>query len=288
MSRIHEALTRAEQERQKSSAGLMSVEDDVRVGQQPVVPPLEAVSAVQACSETPDNSYLPNRLEHCVKGNWNPDIRTMLFFKGHNDAPGQEEFRTLRSRLYQLGGVQPLKKVLVTSALPMEGKTMVAANLAQVLASQHGQRALLIDGDLRRPCLHKDLGTGPAPGLAEYLRGECDECAVLQRGPLDNLFFIPAGQSSNNAAELLASSRLQLLLSSLEPLFGWIIIDSAPALSVSDAGLLAGLCDGVLLVVQSGSTPFDLGKTLRREFPDRKLLGVVLNCAESRPAYRRA
>jgi capsular exopolysaccharide synthesis family protein len=216
-------------------------------------------------------------LARCPQSNWNPDLKTMLFFGTEEQAYGTEEFRTLRSRLYQLREKQPLKKILVSSALPKEGKSFVAANLAQVMVRQHGRRALLIDGDLRGARLHSALGTSAVPGLSEYLLGETDEFSIMQRGPMDNLFFIPSGRVVSSPAELLANGRLKLLLSRVEPLFDWIIMDSSPAVPVSDAGLLANYCDGVLLVVRSNTTPFDFARKAREEFKESHLVGVVLN-----------
>src|SRR5262249_26295695 len=110
-------------------------------------------------------------LSRCTPSDWSPDKKTMLFFNDEQ-GPGTEEFRTLRSRLYQMREKKPLKKILVTSSLPQEGKSFVAANLAQALAWQQGRRVLLIDGDLRASRLHLALGSRSTPGLSEYLRGE--------------------------------------------------------------------------------------------------------------------
>jgi capsular exopolysaccharide synthesis family protein len=201
----------------------------------------------------------------------------MLFLNGNDSARGTEEYRTLRSRLYHLREKMPLKKLLVTSALPKEGKSFTAANLAQVMVRQHGRRALLIDADLRGPRLHLMLGTTSGPGLSDYLQGKNDEFSIMQRGPVENLFFIPSGSVIEDPAELVGNGRLKLLLQRVEPLFDWIIIDSPPAVPVSDASVLAKVCDRVLLVVQSDSTPFDVARRARQEFPDDALLGVVLN-----------
>src|SRR5205809_7920668 len=103
---------------------------------------------------------------------------------------------------------QSLKKILVTSSLPKEGKSSVAANLAQVMVRQQGRRALLIDGDLRGPRLHQVLGTASSPGLPEYLLGEADASGAIQRGPIDNLFCIPSGRTATSPAELVANGRL--------------------------------------------------------------------------------
>src|SRR5260370_22961978 len=117
----------------------------------------------------------------------------MLFLSGDDSARGAEEFRTLRSRLYHAREKMTLKKILITSALPKEGKSFTSANLAQVLVRQHGRRVLLIDADLRGPRLHLMLGTTNSPGLSDYLQGKSDELSIMQRGSMENLFFIPTG-----------------------------------------------------------------------------------------------
>jgi len=200
-----------------------------------------------------------------------------LFMNGDDNARGTEEFRTLRSRLYTFREKMPLKTLLVTSALPKEGKTFTCANLAQVLVRQHGRRVLLIDADLRGPRLHQMLGTTAGPGLSDYLQGRADEFSVMQRGPQENLFFIPSGTEIEDPSELVANGRLKTLLQRIEPLFDWIIVDSPPAVPVSDASVLAKSCDGVLIVVRSASTPADVARRARQEFPDQLLVGVILN-----------
>jgi Mrp family chromosome partitioning ATPase len=109
------------------------------------------------------------------------------------------------------------------------------------------------------------------------LRSEADEFSIIQRGPMENLFFIPAGHYTANPAELLANGRLRALLHRLESTFDWIIVDSAPAVPVADAVLMANDCDGVLLVVRSNSTPTDAARRARQEFSERNVIGAVLN-----------
>ena len=123
-------------------------------------------------------------------------------------------------------------------------------------------------------------GDESLPGLTEYLRGEVDELAVVQRGALENLFFIPGGKSVSNAAELIANGRLKILLDRLSPLFDWVILDSPPAVAMSDASLLAEMCDGVLMVIAYGKTPFDVAQKAREQLKKFRLLGVVLNRVE--------
>jgi protein-tyrosine kinase len=182
----------------------------------------------------------------------------------------------------------PLKKLLVTSALPKEGKSFTTANLAQVMVRQPGRRALMIDADLRGPQLHQMLGTLQGPGLSEYLLGEADESSVIQRGPMEGLYFIPSGEAIEDPTELVASCRLKILFQRIEPLFDWIIIDSPPAIPVCDASILAKACDGVLIVVRSASTPADLARKVRLEFPEEMLVGVVVNGSDAGWSQRAA
>ena len=278
MSRIHEALKKAEQER----AGTQAVPLETSpVGEMPgMAAPAATTGVMSGAAAAPQLSTqftFDALLARCTPANWQPRADTMLFFHQQEHSLGMEEFRTLRSRLYQMREKMPLKKLLISSSLPKEGKSFVAANLAQVMVKQHGRRALLIDADLRGPKLHDCLGAPNTPGLSDYLMGQADEFSVMQRGPMENLFFIPAGTTVTTPAELVANGRLKFLLSRVESLFDWIIIDSPPAVPVSDASLLANFCDGVLLVVRSNVTPFDVARKARSEFRDKQLVGVVLN-----------
>ncbi len=278
MSRIHDALKRAEQERATSTGTHVEPVVDQPLAVADNMPTLQPAGASQMPNLASGLNY-ESLLARCPQCEWAPDARTMLFFQGDESRTGAEEFRTLRSRLYQIREKLPLKRLLVTSALPKEGKSFVAANLAQVMVRQHGRRALVIDADLRNPGMHRHFGAAQTPGLTEYLLGECDEFAVVQRGSMENLFFVAAGRAVPSAQELLANGRLKLFLQRLEPLFDWIVLDSSPVIPVSDATLVAGACDGILMVVRANVTPSDLAKRAREEFPDKLLLGVVLNGA---------
>ncbi len=282
MSRIHDALKRAEQERATALGGhVESVLEQPEVAS-PLPEPAAAAPVMSSIMPSMTNAITYEMLlARCPQTTWTPDLRTMLFFEEDENRFGAEEFRTLRSRLYQIREKLPLKRLMVTSALPKEGKSFVTANLAQVIVRQHGRRALMIDADLRKPGMHRHLGAPQTPGLSEYLLGECDEFSILQRGPMENLFFVPAGRLVSSAPELLASGRLKLFLQRVETLFDWIIMDTPPVIPVADSTLLANFCDGVLMVVRSNSTPSDLARRAREEFQDKLLLGVVLNGASS-------
>lgn len=288
MSRIHDALKKAEQERAAAPLGpgpageAPPLEEMSRVARPVVSHPVAAAPPLET---HPGVFSYPALLERCPQHPWHPDPEKVLTFGAQGHLPGNEEFRTLRSRLYQLRDKQPLRSVLITSALPAEGKTFIAANLAQVVVRQHERRALLIDADLRWSRLHTVLGAPSTPGLTEYLRGEADEFTVLQRGHQENLFFIPGGKPVSNPAELIGGGRLKVLLERMAPLFDWIILDSPPAVPVSDASLLGDLCDGILVVVRAAATPFDMAQRTLQEFTGRNLLGVVLNATAPGTGY---
>jgi protein-tyrosine kinase len=290
MSRIHEALKKAEQERAALQGAPAQPSLATGAANPPSAPEeFGAAGGSAAPGGIPPFSAMPSLANFSLDAllarspqlQWRPDEKTMLFFNGNDSARGTEEFRTLRSRLYHTREKMPLKKILVASALPREGKSFTAANLAQVLVLQHGRRVLLIDADLRSPRLHMMLGAAASPGLSDYLQGGIDEFSIMQRGGMENLFFIPCGREVNDPSELVANGRLELLLQRVEGLFDWIIVDSPPAVPVSDASVLAKGCDGVLMVVRSNSTPVDMARRARLEFPDQALVGVVLNGTNS-------
>jgi protein-tyrosine kinase len=292
MSRIHEALKKAEEERSLGGwadetklddcAVAESVHSDEVARQSPEI--LSLLRPVEAFSTSKCLRFDELR-QRCRKPGWKFDADTIVFGNKLSSARCAEQFRTLRSRLYSLRGAPPLHTLLVTSTLPAEGKTFVAANLAQAIVRQPGRRALLIDADLRASRLHLPLGAPAAPGLADYLREEADEFSIMQSDTQGNLFLIPAGKPVSNPAELLANTRLKGLLDRLTPLFDWIILDAPPVLPVADASVLAELCDGVIFVVRAGSTAFDLAQTACQEFRGKNLLGVVLNRAEEEASY---
>jgi protein-tyrosine kinase len=204
-----------------------------------------------------------------------------------------EQFRSLRSRIFELRDIKRLKSILVSSGLPQEGKSFVAANLAISLARHKNSKVLLIDGDMRRYTLHQLLGCEPHPGLADYLAGKADMVEVMQRvqeGPdavkdgakpgsvaLSNLTFIAGGNGGDKAADLSGNPRFGELIRRSSPYFDWIIVDSSPVIPVSDGVNLARACDGVLLVARGGVTTYPVAQRAQSELKASNLLGFVLN-----------
>ena len=286
MSRIHDALLKAERER-RGEAPPPAVQEVVPSMSEPEAAPAAAVGVAEEPGPVtaPEVAGAAAVLARAKATAWKPNQKAVLPADAQRVVPGIEEFRTLRSRLYQLRSQGPLKVVLIASAMPGEGKSFVAVNLAQIFVRQRGRRVLLIDGDLRWPRLHEALGAPATPGLAECLRGEADVMAALQRGPGDALFFLPGGAAGPNPAEIIANGRLKGIMEQLRPLFDWIVIDTPAAVPISDANILANYCDGVVLVVRAGETPFDLARKAREEFQHKPVLGAVLNRVKAGATY---
>ena len=199
-----------------------------------------------------------------------------------------ESYRALRTSLLLSNLGAPPKIVIITSALPQEGKTTTSINTAVVLA-QKGVRVLLIDADLRRPSIHKTLGMGPHSGLSNVLTGSTTlEQAITRTAVLPNLFVLPAGTPPPNPAELLASANMKDVLDQLKEQFDHIVIDTPPSLSVTDAVVLSPRADAVVLVIRSGQTT---KQALRRARDilmqvNAKVVGVLLNAVDlSSPDY---
>ncbi len=292
MSRIHEALKKAEQERAAVQAVSTDILTDTAVvnppSQGPLQPDTEATSRLVAdkvIATTGGYLRFDDLRKHCAHPEWHLDPNVNVFINPELGAHGAEQFRTLRSRLYQMRAAQSLRTILVTSSLPAEGKSFVTCNLAQAIVRQPDRRALIIDADLRCSRLHVPLGAPASPGLTDYLRGEVDELAIIQHGLDGNLCFIPGGNQVTNPSELLSNGRLRLLLDRVTPMFDWVILDSAPLLPVSDSSVLADLVDGVLLVVRAGQTRAESAQRSCQELKGRNVVGVVLNAVGPQHAY---
>lgn len=190
-----------------------------------------------------------------------------------------EKFRFLGVRLRQLRQSRPLKKVLITSTIPQEGKSMVAANLACTLARKPQQKTLLLEGDLRRPSLAQLFGLGKIPGMSEWLQGERGTTSSIYHLEDPGFWILPAGTALKNPLELIQSAKLAALMEQLTAWFDWIVIDSPPVLPLADTSIWMRLADGILLVTRQGTTE---KKQLQRgleTIEQSKLLGALLNGA---------
>src|SRR3984957_8434354 len=199
-----------------------------------------------------------------------------------------ESYRALRTSLLLSSLGAPPKVIMVTSALPQEGKTTTSINCAVVLA-QKGIRVLLIDADLRRPSIHKTLGMGPRSGLSNVLTGSTTlQQAIAISTVLPNLHILPAGTPPPNPAELLASTNMKDVLDELRGQYDHIVVDTPPTLSVTDAVVLSPRADAIVLVIRSGQTT---KQSLRRARDiltqvNARVSGVLLNAVDlSSPDY---
>lgn len=278
MSRIHEALQRAYRER-----GTLPVAKDNQVAEPPVAPaavepmPVKAELAWEGVAQHP----------------WKLKVAAFPTLIDH--GAGVEQFRRLRSHIYQAHSEAPLKTILIASGMPSEGKSFVAANLAMSMARNGANNVLLIDGDLRRPTLHDLLGAPNIPGLSDYLAGAAGLIDVMQRyrnsdaaedaaaDIISNLTFVPSGKASDNSSELVANHRIEELIAAASSRFNWILIDSPPALAVSDAVDLARAADAVLLIARGASTPYDVAQRTQAAFSNSRILGFVLNAVKDAP-----
>jgi protein-tyrosine kinase len=291
MSRIHEALKKAAQERnaQIADGSLPSQVDLTSEDLTGAVPPVHESAlpeqGIFSGAPASEGQLFEEFAQKCSHPAWKIDQRFNVFSNVTAAPAGAERFRTLRSRLIQVAATQPIRRLMITSSMPEEGKTFVAANLAQSFARQPECRVLLIDGDLRASRLHVPFGAPELPGLSDYLRGDADEVQITQVGPEGNLCLIPGGHSVPNPSELLHSDRMKLLLDRMASVFDWVVLDTPPVLAVHDASVLADLCDGVLFVVRAGSTDFEIAEKASAEFRNKNLLGVVLNRVEKHEGY---
>lgn len=289
MSRIHEALKKAELERVSLYGDFAAPGSELQraveirkenalpagvstLAQPPIVTPI-------VTTDPQPSLQFEDLQARCVQ-RWQMDRPANVFNPG-SSAKAAEQFRTLRSRLYQLRtSQQPLKILLITSAISGEGKTFLTTNLGHAIARQSERRVLLIDADLRNPQMHVSLGAPSSPGLTDYLRGDVGEMGVIQYSPENNLCFIGAGSEVPNPSELLSNGRLAVLLQRAAPVFEWIVLDSPPSLPVADASVLAEHCDALVFVVRALMTPAAVAQKGIQELQGKKIVGVVLNAVE--------
>ncbi len=207
-----------------------------------------------------------------------------------------EQFRSLRSRLQEFRAMNRLQSLLVSSGVPQEGKSFIAANLALSLALHKSSRVLLIDGDMRRSTLQEYFGCQAHPGLSDYLSGKCEMVDAMQRPSpvsspsrliapfMNNLVVIPGGSVGDRAADLAGSPRFEELLRICNEHFDWIIVDSSPVIPVSDSVSMGRACDAVLLVARSGVTSYNVAQRAAHELKASNIIGFVLNAVKNPPS----
>lgn len=228
-----------------------------------------------------------NSARLCDSGDHSTKIDPESWFRLDRDGANyfelSESIRNLRtSLLFAQNGVFP-HSILVSSAVPSEGKSTISANLSVALA-QLGKRVLSIDGDLRRPSVHRIFSLANSTGLSEYLQGHGDWHSVIRPSGVPGLHVIVSGSRPPNPAELLSSHRMQELLRHACTQYDVVVVDSPTLLHMADSRLLASYVEAVVLVVKSGDTPKKLVKEAfaNLQSVSARVAGVVLNCVNLR------
>jgi capsular exopolysaccharide synthesis family protein len=191
-----------------------------------------------------------------------------------------EQYRRLAAVLHHAQNERGLRVIMVTSALPGEGKTLTAANLALTLSESYQRRVLLVDGDLRRPSVHQLFALPSLSGLSDGLRSVEDRKLTLVEVS-SHLTVLPAGRPDPDPMSVLTSSRMQYVLDEAREKFDWVIVDTPPVGLMPDAHLLAAMVDGALLVIGAAMSPHRVVAKAAEVIGRDRILGVVLNRVSS-------
>jgi protein-tyrosine kinase len=261
MSRVHDALRRAEQ----------SGDGRVRPG--------------RSAGRAPVSKMFQDLLQEIQEVPYNPSPDSYLIDPNRPHDAHSEEFRTLRTRLNHLQKLQPIHSVVVSSPSPAEGKSFAVVNLALAESHLEGNPTLLADFDFRRPVLHNIFQLDRSPGITDYLRGNAPLSAAVKKLAGTNLYLLPAGESVTNPLELLNLPQAKDLIDGLPGVFNWVLLDSPPLLFAADANLLATMCDGTIIVVRIGVTTIDSVTRAMQSLCENNVLGVVANGARAGELY---
>lgn len=209
-------------------------------------------------------------------------IRSEDCIFAHTDprGPAADRLRFLRMRLNQVWNPEKLKKLLVTSPLPHEGKSTITLNLAVTLAEQGNRPVLLLEGDLQRPALSRELGLDSRPGVAECLERDADPYSLIRRIEPIGCYILPAGKPRGNPSELLQREALPKMMESLSRYFDWILIDSPPVAPLTDTLSWKELADATLLLARAGITPTRAVDEALNLLGRKHVLAIILNGVE--------
>jgi protein-tyrosine kinase len=209
-----------------------------------------------------------------------PWLRDRIILSREMEAVSLEQYRHLAGALHELQNARGIKTLMVSSALPQEGKTLTTTNLALTLSESYHRRVLLIDADLRRPAIHDAFGISNNTGLADAIRDVNGSLQLVDVS--DHLKVVTAGRL-NTAAPMaeLSSERLPAVIQQASSQFDWVIIDTPPTGVLPDAQLIARVADAILFVIAAGSTPYELVQRALDALGDR-VVGTVLNRVDPR------
>jgi receptor protein-tyrosine kinase len=265
---------------------VMPISADLR----PPDAPVNGAAGTAAATATAPSAPLrlnihPNMLTEVQVVPFSPAPESHLLDLNNSHETPAEEFRTLRTRLNHLQSLQPLHTIVVTSPSPAEGKTFTAVNLALAQSHLAESSVLLGDFDLRRPIVHNLFQIDRAPGLSDFLTGQCTFAQAIRRVEAMNLYLLPAGSPVKNPLELLNMRTAKMLFEELPRSFNWAVFDTPPLLFSADANLLSTMADGTILVVKIGSTTFDNVTRAMQSLCENNVLGIVANGARASELY---
>lgn len=205
-------------------------------------------------------------------------LQKEIISHSYGKSTGAEAYRALRTNIQYLNFDQSRQSMIVTSGSPEEGKSTILANLAVTLA-QAGTKVIVICCDLRRPAVHKMFRISNSLGLSDILAGNCTYESAIQDVPKYSLKVIPSGPFPPNPSELLGSERMKTVINKASDMADIVLIDTPPALAVTDCAVVAPQVDGVMLVAKAGHTTREVAKQVKERLAgvDARLLGVVLN-----------
>jgi capsular exopolysaccharide synthesis family protein len=276
MGKVYDALRRAEEQRAPRSVPVPSYAPppDRRAG--PQVP----ASAARPTGRLARLGGLFRRRREVASEGGNA-LNKRRFALLHPDSFVAEQFRTLRARLDSLAAERPIRTVAVTSAIPGEGKTTAAVNLAIVTSMSLGRRILLVDCDLRKPTVHAALALRPEFGIVEVLLNQVGLERAVMKVEGAGLEVLPVRGTPSNPAELLASDRMRQLVEELGRSYDQVILDLPPTLGLPDAKTVSEVADGLVFVVRADTTPQADVEAALDVLDRRRVLGLVLNGAET-------
>jgi protein-tyrosine kinase len=284
MSRLADALERAQQRRAGapvSEAALATAPvAAIAAPSLALVTPLEPVRPSAAEPQARGSLLaIPTRSDEVISWRTNPEtVGKLVGTEGFSGA-AVEQYRKLAATLHHNQLEQGLKIVMTSSALPGEGKSLSACNLALTLSESYQKKVLLIDADLRRPSIQRVFGIPPISGLNEGLKAERDvPISVIQIS--QRLTVIPAGRPEQDPIGGLTSERMKRLLTQASAAYDWVIVDTPPVGLLPDASLITSLTGGVLLVVRCGKAPYSLIKRTVEALGHDRIIGVIMNAVD--------
>jgi protein-tyrosine kinase len=226
-------------------------------------------------SKTPTTWILESSSTEPVTAKWKEWL-----VSSQGDPAIVEQFRKLAATLLHGQRESQLKVIMITSAVPGEGKTLTTLNIALVLAESYKRRVLLIDADLRRPRLSEAASLTASEGLGGLLKAPEDRKATLTQFS-EYLWFLPAGRPDPEPLSGLTSPRMQHLLEEAAERFDWVIVDTPPVAAAADAGLLGAMVDATVFVIRAGHTPYPAVQQAIETLGRDRIFGIVLNGVDS-------